>query len=203
MPYTLLSKIIKIKFIYRNAHQKTPQELLVSNTTDQYKFKPVDYFVKDTYRTRNLNIRTESRRILVNGKEEERRIRFIVDDTRRVRLSRSESLPNVRRERVRDTKESVVDFRGADRRATERDDRRFLDNRSDERTSRRETRDTRSKRLTTRDDSDARRRTAFIRQVYNTVINSKETRKMLKKKKTMICRTLWLLSKTKTLQHGK
>lgn len=123
-----------------------------------------------------MNIRTESRRISVNGKEEERRIRFVVDDTRRVRLSRSESLPDVRRERVRVTRERVADFRGADRRATERNDRRFLDNRSDERTSRRETRDTRFERLTTKDDSDARRRTAFVRQVHNTVIDAKETR---------------------------
>lgn len=115
-----------------------------------------------------MNIRTESRRILVDGKEEERRIRFRVDDIQRVRLTRSESLPDVRRERVWQTRDlRVVDFRGAEQRAIERDDRRILDNRSDERT-RRGTTDTRSERLITRDDEDVRRRrTAYIRQVHD------------------------------------
>lgn len=150
--------------MYRNAYRKTTELLTISNATDQCKLKPVNYYVRDTYRTRNLNIRTESRRILVDGKEQERRIRFRVDDTKKVRLTRSESLPDIRRERIRNTRERNVDVRGLDRRAIERNDR-FLENRFDDRTFRREVRDAKYEELTTRDDEDARRRTAYFRQV--------------------------------------
>lgn len=132
-----------------------------SNDTDQCKFNPIDYYVRDTYRTRNLNIRTESRRIRVDGKEEERRIRFRANDIRN-RMTRSESLPDIRRERIRNVR-GDIDFRRTDRRALERNDMRFMENRFDERTFRREVRDNRFERQTRTDDTDAKRRMAYTR----------------------------------------
>lgn len=181
--------------------------MTISNDTDQCKFSPTNnnnnyYYTRDTYRTNNLNTRSEGRRVIrvdgkgeerrsvsgrvirvngkeeerrsenqrvsrVDGKEEERRSRFRIDGARRVRLTRSESLPDIRRECIRGASERcVVDVRDADRRVLERSDRRFLENyRSDRRTFRREVRDSRDERQTSRDDTDTRRRVAEIRQV--------------------------------------
>jgi len=158
--------------LYRNACQKPSREsVTISNETDLHKFNPTrDYYIRDTYRTRNLNVRSEIRRIGVDGKEQERRYWIRVDDTRRARLTRSESLQDVdvRRERVRDARErGVVVFRDmADRRALERNDRRLLGNRFAERTLRREVRDGGYERQTTRvANVDARKTATYIRQV--------------------------------------
>lgn len=140
--------------------------MTTSNETEHCKFNPFNsYYVRDTYRTRHLTIRSENRRIRVEGKDQERRYWFRVDDSRRVRLTRSESLPDIRRERVRNARDREVDFRGIDRKALEHNDRRLVENRFDERTFRREVRDTRSERQITRDSIIEARRTAYIRQV--------------------------------------
>lgn len=140
------------------------QELATtSNDTDQCKFNPIDYYVRDTYRTRNLNIRTESRRIRVNGKEQEHRFRFRVEDIRNIRLTRSESLPNIRLERIRNAKD--IDFRSAERRTLEWNNRRLLDHHINERTFRREVRDNRHDQQTRRDNTGSKMRIAYTRQV--------------------------------------
>lgn len=163
--YNNINKYIIL--IYRNGYRTTSKDLATtSNETENCKFNPFDtYYVRDTYRTRHLTIRSESRRIRVDGKEQERRYWFRVDDSRRVRLTRSESLPDIRRERVRNLREREVDFRGIDRKALGHNDRRLVENRFDESTYRREVRDTRYERQTTRDNIIEARRTAYIRQV--------------------------------------
>lgn len=157
-----------IYLFYRNEYQKSSQELVtISNETDQCKFIPINYYVRDAYRTRNLNIRSESRRNQVDEKEQERRVWSRIDNSRRVKFTRSESLPDINRERVRNTREREVDFRGTDRRVLERNTRRFLENRIDKMNFRREVRDIRVERQTNRDDNiDLRRRTAYIREVF-------------------------------------
>ncbi|VVC36999.1 Hypothetical protein CINCED_3A002214 [Cinara cedri] len=154
-----------------NGYRKPSQELVtISNDTDQCKFTPLNnYYIRDTYRTRNLNIRSESRKVRVDGKEQERRLWLRVDDTRKVRLTRSTSLPNIRREHVRNARERDIDFRGI-----ERNDKRFLKYRSDERTFRREVRDGRYERQTSRDNINARR-TTNNRENDMVAVNDKET----------------------------
>lgn len=154
--------------LFRNGYRKPSQELVtISNDTDQCKFIPLNsYYIRDTYRTRNLNIRSESRRVCVDGKEQEYRLWLRVDDTRRGRLTRSASLPDIRRERVQNARKRDIGFRGVEQRALERNDKRFLEYRSDERTFRREVRDGRYERQTSRDNTDERR-TAYIRRVFN------------------------------------
>lgn len=139
----------------------------ISNETDQSKFTSINYHVRDAYRTRNLNIRSESRRNRVDGKEQERRVWLRIDNSRRVKFTRSESLPDINRERIRNTREREFDFRGTDRRVLEQSTRRFLENRIDKNNFRREVRDIRVERQTKRDDNvDIRRRTAYIREVF-------------------------------------
>jgi len=169
-----------------NACQKTSQELVtISNETDQRKFNPISsYYIRDTYRTRNLNIRSEVRRIRVDGKEQERRFRFRVDDTRRVSLTRSKSLPNIdiQHGRIRNTRERNniwnaqkrdVVIRGTDQRISEQNNRRFMEIRSDRKALEREVRDSRYERQTSREKVDARRRTTNTRQNMVT-INDKD-----------------------------
>lgn len=151
----------------------------ISNKTDQQKFNSISsYYIRDTYRTRNLNIRSEVRRIRVDGKEQVRRFRFRVDDIKRVRLTRSKSLPNIdiQHERIRNTREKNIvrntrerdiDLRGTDRKTSERNNRRFLENRSAEKTFEYTVRDSRYERQISRDDVDASRRTSYTRQVYS------------------------------------
>lgn len=220
----VLKPIFFYFFFYRNGYRKTSQGLVtISNDTDQCKFSTTsnnNLYTRDTYRTNNLNTRSESRRairldgkeevrrsesrrairvdgnkgerrsdnsrvirvdgnegerssenrrvIRVDGKEGEGRIQFRADDARRVRLTRSKSLPDIRRERVRGARErDVADVKDADRRVLERSDRRFLENRSYQRTFRRDVRDGRLERQTSRDDTETRRsRATDIRQVY-------------------------------------
>lgn len=154
--------------LFRNGYRKPSQELVtISNVTDQCKFIPLNsYYLRDTYRTRNLNIRSENRRVCVNGKEEECRLWLRVDDTRRGRLTRSFSLSDIRRERVQNARERDIGYRGVEQRALERNDKRFLEYRTDKRTFRREVRDGRYERQTSRDNNDERR-AAYIRQVRN------------------------------------
>lgn len=168
--------------------------MTISNETNQCKYKPINnYYIRDSYRTRNLNIRSENRRIQVDGKEQESRFWIRVEDTRRVRLTRSASLPDIQRERIRDARK--FGMRNSNRRALEQNDR-FFENRFNEKSSRRdvkdnrlerreirdngyerrETRDNRNERReirdsryirqTTRDDLDARRKIAYTRQVF-------------------------------------
>lgn len=132
--------------------------MTISNDTNQCKFNSIDYYVRDTYRTRNLNIRSEIRRIRVDGKEEERRIRYRVNDIRN-RMTRSESLPDIGRERIRNAREGDINFRRTDRRTLERNDMRFVE----ERTFRREVRDNRFERQTRTDDTDAKQRMGYTR----------------------------------------
>ncbi|XP_050423216.1 uncharacterized protein LOC126834992 [Adelges cooleyi] len=86
---------------------------MISNATGGQcagEFRPLDsYYVKDTYRTRNLNIRFENRRVQTrDGKERLARVATRVETQTQVtdhndrssRLSRSTSLPDVRRERI-------------------------------------------------------------------------------------------------------
>lgn len=193
--------MLKSYLFYRNDYRETSQDLVtISNETNQCKFKPLDsYYIKDTYRTRNLNIKSENRRIRVNGKEQERRFWVRVDDIRRVRtedigrvrtedvervriedirrvgtddtrrienkrivrLIRSSSLPDIRKEHIRNSKD--INFRNNERRTLERDER-FSDNRFDEKYFRREVRD-RRERQTTKNDIDTVRNMAYTRQV--------------------------------------
>lgn len=157
---------------------------MISNKTDQRKFNPISsYYIRDTYRTRNLNIRSEVRRIRVDEEEQEHRFRFRVDDTRRIRFTRSESLPNIdiRNERIRNTREKNIvrntrerdiALRGIDRKTSEWNNRRFLKNRYDENNFEREVRDSRYERKISRDDINASRRTAYIRQVFVLLIKN-------------------------------
>lgn len=143
---------------------------MISNDTNHFKFTSLNsYYIRDAYRTRNLNIRSESRRVHVDGKEQERRLWLRVDDSRRVRLTRSASLPDIRRERVRNARERYIEFRGSERRTLEWNDKRFLENHSDERYFRREVRDGRYERQTTRDNTNEKR-TTYIRKVLNYLI---------------------------------
>lgn len=156
-------------FIYSNVYRKILNKELVtiSNETDQCKFNPIDnYYIRDTYRTRNLNIRSERRRISVDGKEQERRVWVRIDDKRKGRLTRSESLPNIRRERIRNAREREIDIRGIlSQRTLERNGRNILEHRSDERIFRREVRDRQYDVQINRDNIDKRSRTVHTRQV--------------------------------------
>jgi hypothetical protein len=116
---------------------------------------------KEEHRSQNMRV------LRVDGKEEERRFLFRADEARRVRLTRSESLPDISRERFRGVRErDVGDVRDADRRVLERSDRRFLENRYDQRTFRHEVRDSRHERQVGRDVMDTGRRAMDIRQVF-------------------------------------
>jgi len=101
----------------------------------------------------------------VDGKEQERRVWVRIDDIRKGRLTRSESLPNIRREQVRNVRERDIDIRGTHQRALERNSRNVLENRSDERIFRRRVRDRQYDVQTNRDNIDRRSRTRNTRQV--------------------------------------
>jgi len=111
-----------------------------------------------------LNIRSERRRIRVDGKEQERRVWVRIDDTRKVRLTRSESLPNIRRERVRNSRERDINLRGHQT-VFERNERKVLENRSDDRIFRREVRGRKYDAQANGDNIEKRSRTAHTRQV--------------------------------------
>lgn len=140
----------------------------------------------------------------MDGKEQERRQWFRVDDTRRIRLTRSESLPDIRSEHVQNAIERDIDFRRTDRRAIERNDRRLLENRFGERIFKREVRDTRYERQTTRDDIiEARRRTAYIRQVLE-FYDLNFIKSLVLNKSCFVYRIIWTPSTTRMTQlHGK
>ncbi|KAF0760641.1 ACYPI002718 protein [Aphis craccivora] len=160
--------------VYRKISNK--ELVTISNETDQCKFNPTDnYYIRDTYRTRNLNIRSERRRIIVDGKEQERRVWVRIDDKRKGRLTRSESLPNIRRERIRNARERDIDIRGIlPQRALERNGRKILEHRSDERIFRREVRDRQYDVQINRDNTDKRSRTEHTRQNGMVVIKDKD-----------------------------
>jgi len=102
----------------------------------------------------------------VDGKERERRVWVRIDDIRKGRLTRSESLPNIRREQVRNGREREIDLRGTHQRALERNSRNVLENRSDERIFRRKVRDRQYDVPTNRDNNiDRRSRTRNTRKV--------------------------------------
>ncbi|NP_001156118.1 uncharacterized protein LOC100161501 precursor [Acyrthosiphon pisum] len=161
-----------------NVYRKTSNKELVtiSNETDQCRYNPIDnYYIRDTYRTRNLNIRSERRTIHVDGKEQERRVWVRIDDTRKGRLTRSESLPNIRREQVRNARERDIDLRDTHQRALERNSRNVLENRSDERIFRRKVRDRQYDVQTNRDNNiDRRSRTRNTRQNDMVAIKDKD-----------------------------
>ncbi|XP_060877625.1 uncharacterized protein LOC132950283 [Metopolophium dirhodum] len=160
-----------------NVYRKTSNKELVtiSNETDQCRYNPIDnYYIRDTYRTRNLNIRSERRTIRVDGKEQERRVWVRIDDIRKGRLTRSESLPNIRREQVRNARERDIDLRGTHQRALERNSRNVLENRSDERIFRRKVRDRQYDVPTNRDNIDRRSRTRNTRQNDMVAIKDKD-----------------------------
>ncbi|XP_026808532.1 uncharacterized protein LOC113550715 [Rhopalosiphum maidis] len=161
-----------------NVYRKISNRELVttSNETDQCKFNPIDnYYIRDTYRTKNLNIRSERHRISVDGKEQEQRVWVRIDDIRKGRLTRSESLPNIRRERIRNARERDIDIRGnLHPRALERNGRRILEHRPDERIFRREVRDRQYDVQRIRDNIDKRSRTAHTRQNGMVAIKDKD-----------------------------
>jgi len=102
----------------------------------------------------------------VDGKEQERRVWVRIDDKRKGRLTRSESLPNIRRERIRNAREREIDIRGIlSQRTLERNGRNILEHRSDERIFRREVRDRQYDVQINRDNIDKRSRTVHTRQV--------------------------------------
>lgn len=149
-----------------------------------------------------MNIRSERRTIRVDGKEQERRV-WVRIDSKNARLTRSESLPNIRRERVRNARVRDIDVRDTRQRALERNDRKILENRSDERIFRRQVRDRRYELQTNRENMDKIHRTAYTRQVIISIfimmyyVN-------LNKKKHYVYRMTWFLLNTKMLQlHGK
>lgn len=143
----------------------------ISNETNQCRFNPIDnYYIRDTYRTRNLNIRSERRTIRVDGREQERRVWVRIDDIRKGRLTRSESLPNIRREQVRNARERDIDLRGTHQRALEWNSRKVLENRSDEKTLRRYVRDRQYDVHTNRDNIDKRSRARHTRQVFISIL---------------------------------
>ncbi|XP_022161979.1 uncharacterized protein LOC111027833 [Myzus persicae] len=160
-----------------NVYRKTSNKELVtiSNETDQCTFNPIDnYYIRDTYRTRNLNIRSERRTIRVDGKEQERRVWVRIDDIRKGRLTRSESLPNIHREQVRNVREREIDLRGTQLRVIERNSRTVLENRSDERIFRRRVRDRQYDGQTNRDNIDKRNRARHTRQNDMVAIKDKD-----------------------------
>lgn len=160
--------------IYRNVYRKTSNKELVTilNETDQCRYNPIDnYYIRDTYRTRNLNIRSERRTIRVDGKEQERRVWVRIDDIREGRLTRSKSLPNIRREQVRNARERDIDLRSTHQRALERNSRNVLENRSDERLFRdSQVRDRQYDVQTNRDNIDRRSRIWHTRQVFVSIL---------------------------------
>jgi len=109
----------------------------------------------------------------VDGKEQERRVWVRIDNIRKGRLTRSESLPNIRREQVRNARERDIDLRDTRQRAfernsrnvLERNSRNVLENRYDERIFRREVRDRQYDVQTNRDNIDRRSQIRHTRQV--------------------------------------
>ncbi|XP_050519938.1 trichohyalin-like [Daktulosphaira vitifoliae] len=76
--------------------------VMTRNGSNTYEDELTSYYVKDTYRTGNLRVRVESRRIRI-GDDKEGSIRLITrteDNNRRERLRRSVSLPNFHRQKA-------------------------------------------------------------------------------------------------------
>ncbi|XP_015363647.1 PREDICTED: uncharacterized protein LOC107161660 [Diuraphis noxia] len=159
--------------VYRKISNK--ELATISNETNQCRYNPIDnYYIRDTYRTRNLNIRSERRTIRVDGREQERRVWVRIDDIQKGRLTRSESLPNIRREQVRNARERDMDLKGTHQRALEWNRRKVLESRSDERILRRKVRDRQYDVQTNRDNIDTRSRTRQTRQNGMVAINDKD-----------------------------
>jgi len=117
-----------------------------------------------------LNIRSERRTVRVNGREQERRVWVRIDDIQKGRLTRSESLPNIRSEQVRNARERDIDLGGTHKRALEWNRRKVLENRSDEKILRRKVRDRQYDVQTNRDNIDKRSRTRHTRQVFISIL---------------------------------